>query len=356
MNLDEKYIPDTAIVGLWFGLNYGSILSAYALYKAVEDMGYQPVFMNKPVGFWGKKYENPDNIAGKFIHKHCYVSPEFYDGDTLFEFTKQRENFIVGSDVVWNYEICGKEAGGFFFLDFVPEYKNKISYASSFGSGFGAEGYVKVHTENLLKHIPKRAVGDVKTLEILNTQFSMNAKLVIDPLFLTEKYNFAIEEKKEDFIFAYLENCDAQKRKILSKAIEVLEVKSRNYADINDFEQSKKKYKMPVEESSSVERWVNSIKNSNMVITDSYFAMCMAIIFKKPFIVLAPKTLPDLNRYTFLLKELGLLERLVYVEEDMTNYYYLIKKPIKYHLVEKKLEVLKKESLEWLHQSLTNTN
>ena len=357
MKMDKTYNPNTAIVGLWFGLNYGSILSAYALYKAVEEMGYKPIFLNKPVGFWGERYEDETNIAGSFIHKYCYVSPAFYNGETLFQFTKERDHFIVGSDVLWNYDICGKEAVGFFFLDFVPQYKNKISYASSFGSGFEVEGNIKGSTRALLDKIPKRAVGDLKTLEILHMQLKMDAKLVIDPLFLTDKYDFKEEEnKKEDYIFAYLENCDAQKRKMLCKAIERLGIKSYNYADINNFEESKLKYKMPVENPVCVETWVEDMKRANFVITDSYFTMCMAIIFKKPFIVLAPKTLPDLNRYTFLLNELDLLERLVYVEEDMANYYYLLKKPVKYYLVEKKLNVFREESLEWLRRSLVNKN
>ena len=355
MELNEKYRPDTAMVGLWFGLNYGSILSAFALYKTVEEMGFKPVFLNKPVGFWDKKFADPDNIAGSFIHKNCYVSPEFYDGDTLFQFTSERKNFIVGSDVLWNYKICGKGAGGFFFLDFVPDYKNKISYASSFGGGFQAPADVTLSTKELLRRIPNRSVGDSKALEIMNLQFDLNAECVLDPLFLTNCFN-SLSKKRTDepYIFTYMENCDSQKRKMIYKAIEIKGCKAVNFTDINNYEAASRKYGMKVEWPVRVEEWVQRIRDAEYVITDSWSAMYMAIIFEKPFLVLAPRQLADISRYYSILDALDLRERLVYVEEDMEDYYYLLRKPVKYTLVNRKLEECRSQSKEWLFNCLNN--
>lgn len=355
MELREDYVPDTAIVSLWYGLNYGSILSAYALYRTVEEMGYKPVLVSKPAGMWGAKYSDPENIAGRFIHKNCYVSPEFYDGQSLAEFTSQRKNFIVGPDVCWSHEICGREAGGFFFLDFVPGDKNKISYACSFGSGYETSGEVVRRTEGLLKKISHRSVGDMRALEILNLKFGMEAEMVIDPLFLMEGFQRETgNELGEKCLFAYMENCDAQKRKMIKMAENLLKCPVKNYADVNNYENSAARFEMPVQPEADIEEWVSAIRDAQYVITDSYSAMCMAIIFQKNFLVMAPKTMPDLNRFTGLLEALGLMERMVYVEDDMSEYYYLLKKPVRYQLVNERLEQYKKTSREWLESSLKN--
>ena len=38
---------DTAVYSLWFGLNYGSILTACALYKTLEQYGKHPALLQK---------------------------------------------------------------------------------------------------------------------------------------------------------------------------------------------------------------------------------------------------------------------------------------------------------------------
>ena len=67
MEMKEK---DTLIGSLWYGLNYGSILSAFALYKTVEKIGHHPVLLRKPEELWTDHYDDPENIAGKFIYKN----------------------------------------------------------------------------------------------------------------------------------------------------------------------------------------------------------------------------------------------------------------------------------------------
>lgn len=55
---------DTAVYSLWFGLNYGSILTACALYKTLEQYGKHPALLQKQPALWGEHYAEKDNIAG----------------------------------------------------------------------------------------------------------------------------------------------------------------------------------------------------------------------------------------------------------------------------------------------------
>ena len=56
----------------------------------------------------------------------------------------------MGSDVIWNYEICGRESDMFFFLDWVECGHKKIAYAASFGSGVeGPDSYEQLSVHYL---------------------------------------------------------------------------------------------------------------------------------------------------------------------------------------------------------------
>ena len=64
---------DTAVYSLWFGLNYGSILTACALYKTLEQYGKHPALLQKQPALWGEHYAEKDNIAGCFAYQNCDV-------------------------------------------------------------------------------------------------------------------------------------------------------------------------------------------------------------------------------------------------------------------------------------------
>lgn len=61
---------DTAVYSLWFGLNYGSILTACALYKTLEQYGKHPALLQKQPALWGEHYAEKDNIAGCFAYQN----------------------------------------------------------------------------------------------------------------------------------------------------------------------------------------------------------------------------------------------------------------------------------------------
>ena len=49
---------DTAVYSLWFGLDYGSIITSYALCRTIEEMGRKPYLMQKLPELWRIYKEN----------------------------------------------------------------------------------------------------------------------------------------------------------------------------------------------------------------------------------------------------------------------------------------------------------
>ena len=81
---------DTAVYSLWFGLNYGSILTACALYKTLEQYGKHPALLQKQPALWGEHYAEKDNIAGRFAYQNC---------DVLEVFDSEEDARILREDV-----------------------------------------------------------------------------------------------------------------------------------------------------------------------------------------------------------------------------------------------------------------
>ena len=137
---DVPAVPDikhrALLETLWFGLDYGSILTAFSLAKVIERLGWEAVLMNKPPMLWTEHYDDPNNIAGKFIYKYCQVEPVARRAKELNDMVQRSDAVVVGSDIVWNYDVCTRQTHYHYYLDFVADDKKKISYGSSFGFHF----------------------------------------------------------------------------------------------------------------------------------------------------------------------------------------------------------------------------
>ena len=60
---------DICIVGLWYGCNYGSMLTYYALHEIIKEMGYSILMIDNPL--------EPNNINYSEIHPK-YMVRTFY--------------------------------------------------------------------------------------------------------------------------------------------------------------------------------------------------------------------------------------------------------------------------------------
>ena len=94
--------------------------------------------------------------------------------------------------------------------------------------------------------------------------------------------------------------------------------------------------------------FLNLIYNSNIVITTSFHATVFSIIFKKNFWVLSPSN--NKSRIYTLLSLLGIEERSLDSIETLKS--KDINEKIDYEKVEKRLEELKKDSINWLKENL----
>lgn len=357
-SLNHHY--DIGIVGLWYGLNYGSVLTYYALYAVLKDWGYDPVMLPKPNTIWRELYNDPTTIAQRFIWRNCNVLNPYPNQEAYAKANDICKDFVVGSDVVWNYKICGREGGQFFFLDWVKPGHKKIGYACSCGDISridGPEEYLQEAGRNL-KKFDAVSVRENSSVDYLNEFSGRNdVEQVLDPVFLCrrELYEKAIRDyvpaDNKKFVFAYLLNGDMKEGKVdlLKKASAQYDCEYRISGNPNNRAGSVALYGEQVMPVITVDSWLYHMKNCEMFIGDSYHGLCFALIFHRPFIVVFGQN----ARVDSLLKLLNLESRKVSNFNDPAAIDQILQQPIDWNDVDARLNASREDSEKWFREALT---
>lgn len=310
---------------------YGQIFSTYALYQATRKLGWNPVVYDEAgrTGTGGQDY----------IKVHCCTLSEMCLHSDREKYLESFHAVITGSERKWK---CAKnESVEKCFLDWGNPAARRIAYAPT----FGADCDLPLGPKNAAYFLMRRlaiAAADSDTRRILNLEFQIDAEAVCNPILLADDFAHADVKSVEGlFISVFFERSDSQKQKVAELAEESLKYRVLDYSR----EAMKRN-------SISVDEYLNAIEKSSLIITDSVAAMHLAIFYKKPFItVLSHHGDGPFSRLSTL-EQLGLTERVIYVEEDVREKKYLCRKPVKYGLVDYKLEKLRLKSMKWLEDSL----
>lgn len=257
---------------------------------------------------------------------------------------------VVGSDQVWRTSYT-KQNADLFFLPF-SRGPIKISYAASFGVDLWEESKYFKNSEfiewlNDFDHVSVReAAGvDICSQSLMYTK----AVHVLDPTLLAgldffesilQHYELAGKPESLTPTVAYYK-LDVDRS--FSDAAESLASKLNTQAENFYYKPNGNGY-----EYFSVPEWLDKVKSSQVVLTDSYHCICLAILFKKEFVCVSNAS-RGVSRLESLLGMVGLEERLVSSPDNIES---ALKNPIDYVCVEKKLEALRVESKRYLHDAL----
>lgn len=367
--LAHKY--DIGIVGLWYGINYGSILTYYALYHVVRCLGYDAVMLPKPNTLWGERFNDPNSIGQKFIWKHCNV---FLPYSNQYAYCLANDNcrdFLVGSDVVWSYEICGRESGMFFFLDWVESGHKKIAYAASMGSGVTGPDIYEQSAAYYLNRFDALSVRETEAVKTAKEKCGRDDIVgVLDSVFLCPLQFFddiiknnRSRKDREPYAFAYILRPDyaEENRRLMELISEHYSTAFHICANPNTYSVMQRIYGQKIMPILSVEEWLYYMKNTTFYFGDSYHGLCFSLIFHIPFLIAyrqegaGTRIAIASERFRSLLKIVGLEERLFEdTPVDMQKAEELIRKPIDWDAVDEKLDRQRERSLSWLKDALGN--
>ena len=348
---------EIGIVGWWYGRNYGSFLTYFALNKFLIENGYDVLMLSWP--YKNKPFPPANNdYVQTLINEHYdySISRTF---DEYPEVNKYCDMFMIGSDQMWNYW-DQKGMGYYYFLDFVDDKHPMISYSTSFGHKDYLAPKTNVEIQKvLLKRFSAISVREYDGVDICKNYFDIKATRTIDPVFLvnTSYYEGLIAKSptnvERKYLFCYILTPTKEKGEILKSIASNLNLELVIALDGQvDIQENREKLGIDnVQTDLNVSQWLSFIKNADYVITDSFHGVCFSVIFKKQFSCMINKQRGS-SRFDTLLDVLNLKSRAFEELEQVLNGGY--KEQIDYDSVFKIINKEVEFSSKWLLDSVEN--
>ncbi|MBQ8797853.1 MAG: polysaccharide pyruvyl transferase family protein [Oscillospiraceae bacterium] len=340
--------------------NFGSCLQAYALYKAVADLGYncelidyrcpaieeregvQKHYLFTPKDILRRILYQPitnrkyKSLLG-FLEKNAQIGME-YTPATIQKANDAYEKFIVGSDIVWGVDITKNDYN--YFLEFVRDNSKKYAFSSSVGNSDVAGADPKI--PELLKSFRQIAVREQAANQWVRELSGKEAQWVCDPTMLltAQQWNEVVKPKhyKDDYVLVYfLDNNGKCLRDAKAYAAKHgLRVKYINYgaAAVKGVQKVKP---------TSLQEFLGLIQSAKFVFTASYHGMLFSLYYQKEFVFY---TRAHSDRVLSLANRLGIGENCA---DNMAIETY---KPICYDRVDAEIVSFREESISILTEML----
>ena len=350
--LKRRY--DVGITGFWRVPNYGGDLTYYALYNVILDLDLEPILIEAcdPKMTKGSP-PGPSRLETKYPWFN--IAPWYTDIEKQREINHRVYTLMVGSDQVWNPKLINSGIMGCYTLDFAVPWRNTVAYSSSFGrTTYVADTPEKEAHVKLLRRIRHVSVRESSGVEICSG-FGIKAKHVLDPVMLcdTKHYKELLNKANitypEHFALCFVRHVGLHLNPLRLSRELGKEVVNIGGPDI----------KMDAEHpyllmnARTVENWVKALMECEYVITDSFHAVALAIVFKKQFIAVYGNMSEDtgIDRFRSLLKMFKLENRLFRTSDEAMDA-GMLSKPIDYEAVSGRLEEYRKDSMRWLRDAL----
>lgn len=363
------------ILTFHFGRNYGALLQAYGLRKAIDSLGNETrVVHYVPQHFSGYMSSAETNLLRlgwrtygprlaierrlrtfKFNHfkrKELRLSPRCRNKEELIQQVAEFDALVVGSDQVWNLnyvdsnDLC-------YFLDFpIPEKVRCLSYAACCGRKDQPPTYLSTVSSLLTKFHSVSVRNDV-TADFVKSLANRVSTVVADPTLLDSYVDLEdgyISKSRYLLMYVLEKKSFANYEKIIGNLKKRLGMPVLAIADGNQFWHDEP---IPGADRTlfgvSVGRFLSLIKQSECVVTDSFHGTIFSIKYQKPFVTLNDGGWRNM-RMNDLANRYGIGQRMksIYTGIDPT----LLKWSNDLKVIKKLFSTHKETSYEFLRQSL----
>lgn len=335
--------------------NFGAQLQAYSLQRIIEKLGYECEQIRYK---WCKEetikgYEFASIDQEKFMKFSLSIphSNKVYASDTIHNCIDEYDIFVCGSDQIWGVEHSMPIYKlPIMAMSFVPDNKVKISYAASLG-GVVASDKIEEILKKTLNKIDAISVREKSAASYIESISERKVKSVLDPVMLLEKEELeelaGENDNRAPYILYYTIGLDYKLDILVNeiskrKKLEIVKIGYSNGMKIGP------------------EDFVKLIRDANYIVTDSFHATVLSIIFNKQFLVTPIDKVQTKRSRNFrildLLDNFDLKKRFMLLEEwenkDIDKLYDILDETINYEEVKRKLIDLRSKSINFLINNL----
>ena len=279
------------------------------------------------------------------------------DAITAERLNNRYDIFVTGSDQIWNPLFFSDRLLGVFGLLFTVPGKRTLSYAASIGSEKAVKGKEDVFRA-ILEKLDFISVREAAAKTALQPLTEKPVQVVVDPTLLLTRSEWdsvaCKGNKGAPYLFAYfLEEKEPHTHQLFYIA-------DRAGTPIQCISHEKARYVRPGAdrqiEDAGPREFLTLIRDSEIVVTNSFHGMVFSVLFHKPFWVVKryKDTAEDSanNRIVDFLKMFHLEDRLL--EDGEFPDEQRLAEAIDYERVDRILTGKRTESLSWLKDALEN--
>ena len=351
-----------------FALNYGSLLQSYAMQVTLEKLGYDAYIvdldelnkenklsarakMRKILVDTSSRFgfipviRDRNNKVMKFqtFRKKFHFTNKCDDIDGLQAIANKFDALIVGSDQVWNPRLQD-----FTYLFMLPvSGVRKIGYSISIGKAKEEE---LSRFKNEIRDFDYISVREAGIKDAVERLYGKDVCVTLDPTLLLDKAVWMKQAEKSDvklkkpYLLCFLFGKNREFNK--GKYEFVKHIAKKKKLDIIYLNHGYTRYSFGKNAycDCGIEDFLKLFNNADMIITDSFHGTVFSIIFEREFYSIVDGTSSD-RRKQDLLSAVGIDTRIV----DISKKNMLIdEKSIDYALINKRLELMKEESIDFL--------
>lgn len=335
--------------------NYGAILQAYALQQYLRQQGYETEIVDyRPARVVlyqgllrirsGRVHEFVKELRLKrFRRAYLNVSKRtFRSNRSLRKGCTQYDVYIAGSDQVWNesFVLHAERSPTFsYYLDFVPDDRKRIAYATSFGADHLSTG-ISAQAKQLLSKFDHIGVRE-NTGKLILEGMGIDATVVVDPTLLMRRefYEELLADRRpceRSGVFSFILHSHQHTAFAVSDQVQAM------------FFQARDSHKQV---SIGVLDWLARIRESDVVVTNSYHAVLFSIVFRTPFIAVPVEASGMNDRLDTLLCSVGLGDRIV-DRMDKAKVARLVEDAVDWQYVDRALDCLREDAESFLAEAL----
>lgn len=337
------------IITLYGSQNFGAFLQGYAMQTVLEKYGYHAEFI---------KYLGIDLHELLFMIKTKNISLALFRLKQYRKYMQCRkllnvqskkyhneyyDAIIVGSDTLWDVQNPTIQPTDF-YLGKNLNAEKIIAYAPS-ANGTGIKDFLAIY-KDVAPFDAFDAIGvrDGNTRDLVDELSNQLVRVVLDPTLLLDKsdYPVAIPQRKDKYVLVYgYSFSNEEKNAIITEArrihASIVSIGLLNpWCDENV--------------TATVQEFLGYIKNAECVFTGTFHGTIFSMIMEKRFVTYARKN----YKVQYLLQQLGMEERNGSI--DIKNSGKLSEKEVDYAALHVRLQRFRKESFEFLLQTLNCNN
>lgn len=325
--------------------NYGSVLQAYALQKACEDLGYRVEIIDYDfpnVFHLNNKYATASDtqpnepkwikalFAKALVRQHKgirsfvenYQHLSGYKYHRVEDFTNNQPHYdiyLTGSDQLWSPRHCNGDPA--FMLYFAPDNALKVAYAASIGASAIPKDLKDTYSRLLsrYKHI---AVRENSGAEIIKGLTGKEAAVVLDPTLLLNKDDWnriAVARRivKKKYILCYFLNYTFN----AFPYVDELAADIQRQTGFEIVRVARPPHRLSIGNTAykigaSPEEFMALVRDAEIVLTTSFHGTAFAVNYGRPVFSIVENRNASDSRQVSLMHNLGLDKQIISVKDE----------------------------------------